>query len=140
MTGMTIEQAAQVLKDNFAPWIQELGLRIEAIEPGRVTLRLPFDARLTRVGGMVCGQAIMAAADTAMVFAVASSLGGFQDMATVSQNTSFFRAAVKVDTLIEARVIKRGRSLVFGEVTLYPEGGVEPLAQATLTYALAGPK
>ena len=118
MTGMTIEQAAQVLKDNFAPWIQELGLRIEAIEPGRVTLRLPFDARLTRVGGMVCGQAIMAAADTAMVFAVASSLGGFQDMATVSQNTSFFRAAVKVDTLIEARVIKRGRSLVFGEVTL----------------------
>nr|MCU0762999.1 phenylacetic acid degradation protein [Hydrogenophaga sp.] len=62
VTHATLEQA---LADWFAPWVQALGLRVESFGDGEATLRLPHSEQLSRVGGMVCGQALMSAADTA---------------------------------------------------------------------------
>jgi hypothetical protein len=76
------------LADWFAPWVQDLGLVVESMADGEVTLRLPFDERLARIGGMVCGQALMAAADTAMVLAIVTQLGTRRPMTTVQLNTS----------------------------------------------------
>ena len=45
------------LGEYFAPWVQALGLRVEAFDADSVTLRLPQNAQLSRVGGMLCGQA-----------------------------------------------------------------------------------
>ena len=42
-------------------------------------------------GGVLCGQTMMAAADTAMVLAVMTHLGGFKPMTTVQLQTSFLR-------------------------------------------------
>ena len=139
MTTLTVAVAEAILKENFPPWIRELNLRFEAVEKGRVVLRLPNNPKLVRVGGMVCGQALMAVADTAMVFAVTSLLPRFADMATVNQSTSFFRAAVDLDLLCDCRVIHMGRSLAFGEAVFRTtERETEPVAQATMTYALLG--
>ena len=95
---------------------------------------------LTRFGGMISGQAMMAVADTSMVFAIAAKVGQFQDCATVGQTTSFFRAAANVDLICDTRVIKFGRTLCFGEATLFGTDRPDPVAQATLTYALATPR
>lgn len=131
----TIEDAQRMLGELFAPWVRELGLEVLAIGGGEATLRLPFDARLARVGGTVCGQAMMAAADTAMVFAVSSQLGEFRPMTTVSLTTSFMRPVQGTELRVVARVLKPGRSLVFGEVELLaPDGRMA--AHATTTYAL----
>jgi len=135
---MTPVEGQQILADNFAPWVQDLGLRVERTDEREATLRLPFDARLVRVGGSVCGQALMAAADTAMVIAVSAALGGFRPMATVGQNVTFFRPVVNKDVLVTARVLKLGKRLVFGEIALHPEGSAEASAHATTTYAMAG--
>lgn len=124
-----------MLVELFAPWVQDLRLEVLAVGGGEVTLRLPFDARLARVGGTVCGQAMMAAADTAMVLAVSSQLGGFKPMTTVSLTTSFMRPVQGTELRVVARVLKPGRTLMFGEVELLaPDGRLA--AHATTTYAL----
>jgi uncharacterized protein (TIGR00369 family) len=131
----TIDDAQAMLAELFAPWVQALGLRVTAVAPGEVTLVLPFDARLARVGGTVCGQAMMAAADTAMVLAVSAQLGGFRPMTTVSLTQSFMRPVSGTDLTVRARVLKPGRTLMFGEVELAgPDGKLA--AHATTTYAL----
>jgi acyl-coenzyme A thioesterase PaaI-like protein len=99
-------------------------------------LRLPFDARLCRVGGTICGQALMAAADTSMVIAISAHLGGFRPMTTVSQTTSFMRAVADDDVLVTARVLKPGRTLCFGEIELASARDGRLAAHVTTTYAM----
>lgn len=134
---MTPEQAQRILSDNFAPWVLALELAVESCAAGEVRLRLPASDSLARVGGTICGQALMSAADTAMVIAIASVLGGFRPMATVSQNTSFLRAIAGADVEIIARVLKPGRSLVFGEVEMRAAGDSRLAVHVTTTYAVA---
>ena len=131
-----VDQARGWLADLFAPWVQTLGLRPERVEPGEVVLRLPFDARLCRVGGTICGQALMAAADTSMVIAISAQLGGFRPMTTVTQTTSFMRALADDDVLITARVLKPGRTLSFGEIELASARDGRIAAHVTTTYAM----
>jgi uncharacterized protein (TIGR00369 family) len=132
MTG----EAQGWLGELFAPWVQELGLQVESAAGGEATLLLPFDPRLTRVGGTICGQALMAAADTSMVIAMASQLGGFRPMTTVSVSTSFLRAVADGDVRIVARVLKPGRTLAFGEVRLSGAADDRLAAHATITLAM----
>ena len=125
------------LPEYFAPWVQALGLKVEAFDGDSVTLRLPQDPQLSRVGDMLCGQAMMAAADTAMVLAVSSTLGGFKPMTTVQLQTSFLRpiGGDAGHARITARVLRKGKNLVFGEIEVAdPRGALA--AHATTTYAL----
>jgi uncharacterized protein (TIGR00369 family) len=127
----------QALKTVFAPWVQALQLRITAAEPGAVTLSLPVTPLHVHGGGVLCGQTMMAACDTAMVLAVMSRLGQFQPMTTVQLQTSFLRP-VPGDAghaTVVARVLRMGRKLVFGEIELLDAKG-ELAAHATTTYAL----
>lgn len=133
---MNIEQAQGCLSDLFAPWVQALQLQVEQIGDGRVQLLLPFDARLCRIGGTVCGQALMAAADTSMVLAIASQLGEFRPMTTVGLNVSFMRALADTDVRIVARVLKPGKTLMFGEIELSGVADGKLAAHATTTYAM----
>ena len=130
------ETAMRALLDNIlAPWVKELNLAPESIAEDAVTLRLPHSDHLRHAGGVICGQVFMAAADTAMVVAVSHILGGFQPMTTVSLNTTFMRPVKTGDVLITARIQRRGRNLVFGEIDMHDAQG-ELAAHATTTYAL----
>jgi uncharacterized protein (TIGR00369 family) len=120
----------------FAPWVQALHLQVEHFEDGAVTLRLPQSPELCRIGGMVCGQALMAAADTAMVLAVVTRLGNRQPMSTVQLNTSFLKPLVNQDALVTARVIRAGKSLVFGEIDIVAALDGKSVCRASTTYAL----
>lgn len=124
------------LREWFAPWVQTLGLQVESFETGAVTLRLPRNPDLCRIGGMVCGQALMAAADTAMVLAVVTQLGNQRPMSTVQLNTSFLKPLVNQDALVTARVIRAGKSLVFGEIDITAAEDGKSVCRASTTYAL----
>ena len=86
-------------------------------QPGAI-LRMPFSERLCRNGGVVSGQALMAFADTAMVIANVAANRGYRPMTTVDQTTHFMRAAAATDVLADARVVRLGRTMSFGRVTL----------------------
>jgi uncharacterized protein (TIGR00369 family) len=124
--------------DVFAPWVRQLALRVVAAEPGRVELALPVAAQHVHGGGVLCGQTLMAAFDTAMVLAVMTHLQGrFKPMTTVQLQTSFLRPVPGTggEVKLVARVLKMGRTLAFGEIEAYTAKG-DIAAQATTTYAL----
>ena len=132
--SLTAQDVPQMLSGLFAPWVQQLGLQIERLEPGIAMFRLPFSTQLCREGGSVCGQALMSAADTSMVFAISAQLGEFRPMTTVSLNSSFLRP-VTADALICAKVLKPGKTLMFGAIEITGLDG-KLCAQASTTYAM----
>jgi uncharacterized protein (TIGR00369 family) len=121
----------------FAPWVRELELRVLEGGDGRVLLELPVAPRHVHAGGVLCGQTMMAACDTAMVLAVMTKLGGFKPMTTVQLQTSFLRPipgdAGRVQ--LKAQVLRMGRTIIFGEIDLLNAKG-ERAAHTTTTYAL----
>ena len=134
---MTVTELQSLHDAVFASWVRELDLEVRATTPDSVTLALPVRARHVHAGGVMCGQTLMAAADTALVLAISHKLGGFRPQTTVQLQTSFLRPVGKdvAEVLVEACILKSGRSLVFGEVTLrLPDGQVA--AHATSTSAL----
>ncbi|GAA2769617.1 thioesterase [Streptomyces platensis subsp. clarensis] len=135
---LTLAAAEKVLADNFAPWVLDLGLTVASVDGQEAVLRLPWSERLAREGGGLSGQALMAAADTATVLAVAAARGGFVPMTTVQQSISFQRAVVGADVLVRARLTKAGRRMAFADITMTAEGSEETAAHATAVYALLG--
>jgi uncharacterized protein (TIGR00369 family) len=142
-----LDEARRVLGDVFAPWVQDLGLAVEAIatapppdaaadwQPGAV-LRMRFSDRLCRSGGIVCGQALMALADTAMVIAILAANRGFRPMTTVDQTTHFLKAVASSDVLADARVVRLGRTMSFGRVTLSSAADNKPVAMVSSAFAM----
>jgi uncharacterized protein (TIGR00369 family) len=142
-----VEEARRVLTDVFAPWVQDLGLSIERLEtmpphggaadwqPGAI-LRMKFSERLCRNGGIVCGQALMALADTAMVIAISAANRGFRPITTVDQTTHFLKAVASADVLADARVVRLGRTMSFGRVTLSSAADRKPVAMVSSAFAM----
>jgi len=142
-----IEGARRVLGEVFAPWVRDLGLSIERVEsappagaaanwqPGAV-LRMAFSERLCRHGGIVCGQALMAFADTSMVIAILAANRGYRPMTTVDQTTHFMRAVSHCDVLADARVVRLGRTMSFGRVTLCSAADDKPVAMVSSAFAM----
>jgi uncharacterized protein (TIGR00369 family) len=134
--SLSIADAQGILAANFAPWVLELGLTVEAVTGASVRVRLPHSERLVRVGGTICGQALMAFADTVTVLAISAAAGGFRSMTTVGQTISFLKPVSGVDALAEARVLRLGKTLAFGEVAIRADGRDELVAHVTTTYAI----
>jgi uncharacterized protein (TIGR00369 family) len=146
-TAFEIADAERVLREVFAPWVLDLGLSIDRLEtsppagaasdwqPG-ATLRMAFSEKLCRNGGIVCGQALMALADTAMVIAILAANRGFRPMTTVDQTTHFLKAATASDVLAEARVVRLGRTMSFGRVTLFSAADNKPVAMVSSAFAM----
>ncbi|KRP97064.1 uncharacterized protein (TIGR00369 family) [Bradyrhizobium sp. USDA 4518] len=141
-----IDDAKRVLGDVFAPWVQDLNLAVEQFDitppagdadwqPGAI-LRMPFSERLCRNGGIVCGQALMAFADTAMVLANLAANKGYRPMTTVDQTTHFMRAVTASDVLADARVVRLGRTMSFGRVTLSSATDNKPVAMVSSAFAM----
>ena len=133
---MDTDTLQAALAELFAPWVQALGLRVESFEAGVVTLRLPRNDRLSRIGDMLCGQAMMAAADTAMVLALISHFGAFRPCTTVQMNTSFLKPLSGQDAIIEARLLRAGKALAFGEIDIRGADDGKSVCRASTTYAL----
>ena len=140
-----IGEARRVLGEVFPPWVLDLNLSIEGFDfsppadaadwqPGAI-LRMPFSERLCRNGGVVCGQALMAFADTAMVIANLAANRGYRPMTTVDQTTHFMRAATG-DVLANARVVRLGRTMSFGHVTLVGATDNKPVAMVSSAFAM----
>ena len=142
-----IAEAKRVLDEVFAPWVLDLNLSIEGFDftpppggsadwqPGAI-LRMPFSERLCRNGGTVSGQALMAFADTAMVIANLAANRGYRPMTTVDQTTHFMRAVAGSDVLADARVVRLGRTMSFGRVTLLSATDNKPVAMVSSAFAM----
>jgi uncharacterized protein (TIGR00369 family) len=100
-------------------------------------LGLPVTPRHVHAGGVMCGQTLMAAADTAMVLAVMTRLGAFRPMTTVQLQTTFLRPVPgnAGEARVTATVLRLGRTMAFGDIRITTGDGVLA-AHATTSYAL----
>lgn len=127
--------ATEWLNDLFAQWVRDMNMRVDKANNGQAVLILPFSQDLCRAGGTICGQALMAAADTSMVLAIGSLFGEFRPTTTVNLNTAFLRPVADGDVRVVCDVVKPGRRLMFGEVQLVGADG-KTAAHVTTTYAM----
>jgi acyl-coenzyme A thioesterase PaaI-like protein len=133
MDALTLQAA---LPQYFAPWVQALNLQVQSAQGSQVTLRLPNTDQLSRVGGMLCGQAMMAAADTAMVLALMQHFGEFRPCTTVQMSSSFLKPLSGQDAVVTATVLRAGKTMAFGEIDLSGATDGKSAFRASVTYAL----
>ncbi len=141
-----IQAAGSLMTEVFAPWVQDLGLLVEIVEAGRppgaaadwqpgAVVRLPFTQKICRDGGVVCGQALTALADTAMVIACSAAWNGYRPMTPIDQTMHFLRP-VNFDVVADARVVRIGRTTSFGRVMLYSAVDKRPVGMVASAYAM----
>jgi uncharacterized protein (TIGR00369 family) len=137
--SITPEEMQRIVRDGV-PLARAWGVEVLAAADGTATLRLPAREDLLRPGGTVSGPALMGLADVAMWAALLSLTGGVDESLTANLAITFLRPTGNHPVIAEARVVKKGRTLSYGEVTLRAEGEAAPAAHVTTTWAAAPPR
>ncbi|MCO6419473.1 PaaI family thioesterase [Siccirubricoccus sp. KC 17139] len=132
-------QEMQAIIHRGVPLAAAWGVELLAAEGGTALLRLPFRKELLRPGNTISGPALMGLADVAMWAALLSLTEGRDESVTSSMNVNFLRPAGAVPVLAEARLIKRGKRMVYGEILLRAEGSEELCAHITTHWAVITP-
>lgn len=134
----TLADAEALLAEIFAPWVQALGLRPVALEADGARFVLPGTPALSRGGGegggVVCGQAIGAAADTASVVALCALNGRLRPCTTVDMTTHFMRPLPEGDVEIQVTALSNGRRMATTRAEFRSPGG-KLAATATCAFA-----
>ena len=112
------------------------GLSIERADYGDVRIRRAFHEDHLRPGGTISGPTMMELADFAMYVAVFSAIGPQPLAVTTNLNINFLRKPAQADLIADARLMKIGKRLAVGEVTISSDGSDEPVAHVTATYSI----
>ena len=140
-----LQAAGRLMTKVFPPWVLDLALLIESVEPIRpagalpdwqpgAVVRLPFSKKICSDGRAVCSQALMALADSAMVIACSAAWNGYRAMSTIDQTTHFLRPAT-FDVVADARVVRIGRNTSFGRVMLLGAADKRPVGMVASAYS-----
>lgn len=124
--------------DDIFPEIHEGGrtLSIETVEHGTARVRMRHHPKNLRPGGTISGPAMMGMADFALYVAVLSVVGRVPLAVTTNLSINFLRKPEEGDLIAETRLLKAGKRLCVGEVTIFSEGVAEPVAHVTGTYSV----
>ena len=120
-----------------SPFVLHLGMQLEELGEGRAVLRLPFREEMITVGTVVHGGALASLLDTTAV-AAAWATDDLPESArgtTVAMSIQYLASAQSSDVRAEARVTRRGRTLVFLDVEASDAKG-DLVAKAQVTYKL----
>ncbi|HEY3785807.1 MAG TPA: PaaI family thioesterase [Steroidobacteraceae bacterium] len=83
------------------------------------------------MGSTVAGQALMACADTAMALAIIGTYRKLTNITTVSPTIDFMRPVPAADVIVDARVARLGRGLIFAGASFTTATSETVLARAT---------
>ena len=106
------------------------------VEPGRVLMKLPYQTRQLRPGGVISGPTLMTLADTAAYALVLAHIGEVAMAVTTSLNIYFLRGCQPGDLYAEGTLLKLGRRIATADVLMWTEGRERAAAKATVAYAI----
>ncbi len=109
---------------------------IEEVGRMRARMRMPIDPSHLRPGGTVSGPAMFTLADCVFYVATLAMIGRQALAVTTSFGINFLRKPTRRDLIGEARILRLGKRLSVGDVTLYSEGDDRPVAHATMAFAI----
>lgn len=138
MADFTPDDGRALLRETFAPWVQMQGLDPMSFSKTQARFRLPpVEATALQGGpgkGLVCGQAIAAAADTAVVLALSGANGRFRNCTTVDMSVNFLRPLPMGQNTVIVDIESNGRKMAVARVRVLAEGSEKPAALATATF------
>jgi len=139
MPGNRSQTRAEIIRQFLptSPYVGHLGIQLIDMQPDVATLRLPFAESLITIGTTMHGGAIASLIDIAAMVAawsddtVPENLRG----STVSLSVTYLAPAESEDIQGTARVLQRGRNLVFLDVEVQSVSG-KSIARGLVTYKL----
>ncbi len=133
--ALGLRELQNFLDHDFGPLGADFCL--ERAAPDGLTLRLKSHDKFLRPGNTVSGPAMFALADVAVYLAILSRIGMAPLTVTTNCSIDFLRKPQAArDLLAHTRILKLGRSLAIGDALLYSDGDTQPVARASLTYAI----
>jgi uncharacterized protein (TIGR00369 family) len=134
---MTAEEVSAFLDREF-PQIHLGGrcFHVEAIGPLRARMRMDYHERHVRPGGTLSGPAMMTLADLALYVAILGQIGPVGLAVTTNLNFNFLRKPAQRTLLADCRLLKLGKRLAVGEVSIRSEGEDAVVCHATGTYSI----
>jgi acyl-coenzyme A thioesterase PaaI-like protein len=144
--SFNMQTAGRLMTEIFPQWVQDLALLVENVEtvrppgalpdwqPGAI-VRLPYSRKVCSDGAVICTQALMALADTAMVLACSAAWNGYRPMSSIDQTTHFLRS-VNFDVVADARVVRIGHNTGFGRVMMLNAADRRPVGMVASAYAM----
>ncbi len=125
------------MEEFFSKEFPQASFVIESFDEGSVTIRRKVDTGDLRPGGTVSGPTMMSLADCAIYAAILREIGLVALAVTTSLNINFLRKPVAdKDILGVCKLLKLGKTLAIGEVTIYSEGDDRPIAHSVGTYSI----
>ena len=125
----------QQLQDFADANLKQLDIHVESLGEREAVFTCVVGADDIGYGNAVSGPAIMKIADTTFYLLLLAELGFDSALAASSLNFSFLRKPPGDRNLrSQCRLLKVGRRLIVGEMTMYSEGDERPAAQVTGTY------
>lgn len=110
---------------------------VDEVGHGTAVIRHLITEAELRPGGTVAGPVLMFVADVGLYVAIFGAMGVVPLAVTTSLNINFLRKPSADASIIGVcKLLKIGKSLCVGEVTLYSEGNPDPVAHATGTYSI----
>ena len=136
-TRMTVEELTDFLDRDFAQ-IHSGGRTFEILEVGRMTarLRMAYAERHLRPGGTISGPSMFALADLSLYVAILAQIGPVALAVTTNLNINFMRKPQPRAMIAECRLLKLGKRIAVGEVSLFSEGAQDLVAHATGSYSI----
>ncbi len=112
-------------------------MKVESSENKKARIILFIDNSHLRPGGTVSGPTMMLLADLAIYAAILNTIGSVFLAVTTNLNINFLRKPAPDKNLVgHSTLMKVGKRLIVGEVSIYSEDDPEPVAHATCTYSV----
>lgn len=110
---------------------------VEAVGDNGSTLSHDIGRDELRPGGTVSGPVLMSLADVALYVAILGKIGIVPLTVTTSLTINFLRKpSAEARIIADCTLIKVGRTLIVGEVSLYSEGSSDLVAHVVGTYSV----
>lgn len=135
MNKFSIDEMNEFIKVHF-PNIDNIG-KIIALDKGYAELLLEVNDSHLRPGGTISGPIMMGLADVCMYTAILNDIGPVVQAVTTNLNINFLlRPVADCPLVAKANILKLGKRLAVGEVSIYSQGHDAIVAHATLTYSI----
>ena len=109
---------------------------VDEVGPLSARMRMEYHDRHLRPGGTISGPAMMALADLALYAAILAHIGPVALAVTTSLNFNFLRKPEPRALIADCRLMKLGKRLAVGDVSIYSEGSPDMVCHATGTYSI----
>jgi uncharacterized protein (TIGR00369 family) len=123
-----LDQVFEQVADDF---------HVDHVGQDEVVMRLLTSDKHLRPGGTISGPSMFGLADVAAYVVTLAHIGPQALAVTTNCSIDFMRKpAAGVPLIAKARLLKLGKQLSVSDVLLFSEGMDQPVARASLTYAI----